>query len=262
MDGNRRKDGALVTGASKGIGYAIAMDLSRRGHSVAIVSRNEEEIRNAAQKISKATGGVVVPLVGDVGDRRTAVGLVERSISEFGTLEVLVNNVGGSTFGTLLEITDEEWDHAFATKFFAAVSTMRAAIPHMKEMRRGAIVNIGGGSSKQAQPAHMSGAAANSALAHLTKTVSLQVGEYGIRINIVSPGTITTDRWELAAASFAADGKMAKAAFLDRVISDIPLRRLGDPSEIAAMVGFLCSDEASYITGAHFLVDGGKSRAL
>lgn len=252
--------GALVTGGSKGIGAAIAHRLSLDGHPVVIAARSQAAAAETARRISAATGNPVHVAVANVGDRAAAAALVGDAIRKLGTMRILVNNVGDSAFGTLEEITDEQWDHAFATKFFAAVITMRAVIPHMRANGGGAIVNIAGTGGVQVTPAHMAGGAANIALIHLTKAVSLQVGHDGIRVNAVSRGPTESDRWQKAVKGMKGDGEAQD--FIRRTISDTPLGRVGLPEDIADMVGFLVSDQAKFVTGQHMIVDGGRSRAL
>ena len=185
---------------------------------------------------------------------------VERAIAFTGRLHVLVNNVGGSLFGGILDITDAQWDDAFDVKFFGAVTTMRAAIPHMIAQGGGAIVNIAGTGGVQINPLHMAGGAANIALVHVTKSVAHQVGRHGIRVNAVSPGPTATDRWQQAIDGMKSDADAD--AFVQRTVSEIPLGRVGEPQDIAKMVGFLVSDDASFISAQHFVVDGGRCRSL
>jgi len=254
------RGGALITGGSKGIGYAIALELSRRGHPVVIVARNLDNAEDAARRIIGATGNPAVAVQADMADRRASVMAVERAIAFTGRLHVLVNNVGGSLFGGILDITDAQWDDAFDVKFFGAVTTMRAAIPHMIAQGGGAIVNIAGTGGVQINPLHMAGGAANIALVHVTKSVAHQVGRHGIRVNAVSPGPTATDRWQQAIDGMKSDADAD--AFVQRTVSEIPLGRVGEPQDIAKMVGFLVSDDASFISAQHFVVDGGRCRSL
>lgn len=252
--------GALVTGGSKGIGAAIAHRLSRDGYPVVIAARSRGSASEAARRISEATGNRVHVAVADVSDRAAAAALVAEAVRQLGAVGILVNNVGDSAFGTLEDITDAQWDHAFATKFFAAVTTMRAIIAHMRGLGGGAIVNIAGTGGVQVTPAHMAGGAANIALIHLTKAVSQQVGRDGIRVNAVSPGPTESDRWQKAISGMKGDGEVDD--FVRRTIADTPLGRVGLPEDIADMVGFLVSEQAKFVTGQHMIVDGGRSRAL
>lgn len=252
--------GALVTGGSRGIGYAIALELSRRGHAVTVAARNLRAAEDAAQRISAATGHPATAVQADMADRSAAAMAVERAIAWCGVLRVLVNNVGGSLFGGILEITDEQWDHAFDVKFFGAVTAMRAAIPHMIEHGGGVIVNIAGTGGVQINPLHMAGGAANIALVHLTKSVAHQMGRHGIRAVAVSPGPTATDRWQQAIAGMKS-GDEAEA-FVRRTVADTPLGRIGEPEDVARAVGFLVSDEAGFISAEHLVVDGGRCRAL
>jgi len=252
--------GALVTGASKGIGYAIARMLSARGHPVTIAARTREAVEDAARRIGSATGNPVRGVAADVADRAAATALVAEAIAFCGSLEVLVNNAGGSAFGSLLEITDEQWDDAFDVKLFGAVATMRAAIPHMIARGGGAIVNIAGTGGVQINPLHMAGGAANIALIHVTKAVAQQTGKHGIRVNAISPGPTATDRWQQAIAGMKSGADVE--AYVQRATAEIPLGRIGEPEDIANMVAFLTSEQASYVTAQHFIVDGGRCRAL
>lgn len=251
----------MITGGSKGIGRAIAIELSRRGHSVALAARTMSVLQRTADEIREMTGNAVVVLPVDVADRSAAAGLVERAKAELGFVQVLVNNAGSSQMGGIVEVSDQTWDRDFGTKFFAAAVTMRAAVPHMIERGGGTIINIAGLGGIQVMPMHMTGGAANIALVHLTKCVALQVGRYNIRVNAISPGPIDTDRFNVAPA-MAPEGPTTQAVKMERSLADVPLGRAGQPEEIAATVGFLTSKDSSYITGAHIVVDGGKSRAL
>jgi len=260
MQTMNERGGALVTGASKGIGYAIALELSRRGHSVMIAARNLANAEDAARRIASATGNPAAAVHADIADRHAAAAAVEQAIAFTGRLRVLVNNVGGSLFGGILDITDAQWDDAFDVKFFGAVTTMRAALPHMIAQGGGAIVNIAGTGGVQINPAHMAGGAANIALIHLTKSVAHQMGRHGIRANAVSPGPTATDRWQQAIAGMKSDDDAD--AFVQRTVTEIPLGRVGEPQDIANMVAFLVSDAASYVSAQHFIVDGGRCRSL
>lgn len=251
---------ALVTGASKGIGYAIAMMLSARGHPVTIAARTRETIEDAARRIGAATGNPVRGVPADVADRAAVRALVADAIALYGPLEILVNNAGGSAFGSLLEISDEQWDDAFDVKFFGALTAMRAAIPHMIAHGGGAIVNIAGTGGVQINPLHMAGGAANIALIHVTKSIAQQVGKHGIRINAISPGPTATDRWQHAIAGMKSGADVD--AYVQRATAEIPLGRIGEPEDIANMVAFLTTDASSYVTAQHFVVDGGRCRAL
>jgi NAD(P)-dependent dehydrogenase (short-subunit alcohol dehydrogenase family) len=252
--------GALVTGGSKGIGHAIAAELARRGYRVVIAARDLPSAEAAARGIEAASGTPAFAVQADIGDRRAAAHAVNAAIERCGTLRVLVNNVGGSVFGDILQVTDPQWDDAFDVKFFGAVSTIRAALPHMMEHGGGVIINIAGTGGIQINPQHMAGGAANIALVHLTKCVAHQMGRHGIRAVAVSPGPTATARWNQAIAGMK-HGEDAEA-FVQRTVADTPLGRIGEPEDIARAVGFLVSDDAGFITGEHLVVDGGRCRVL
>lgn len=258
---DRMPGGALVTGGSRGIGRAIALELSRRGHPVVISARDKSMLQRTASDIEKATGNRVLRVVADASDRAAVAGLVTEAIAALGNLQILVNNAGATRMGGIAEVTDDMWHHGFGTKFFGAVAAMRAAVPHMISQGGGCIVNIAGLGGIQVLPMHMTGGAANIALVHLTKCVALQVGRYNIRVNAVSPGPIDTERFANS-PDIAPDGPTTSLAAIERSLADVPLGRKGRPDEIAATVAFLTSPDASYISGAHIVVDGGKSRAL
>lgn len=260
MRSEHPSEGALVTGGSKGIGYAIATELARRGHRVVIAGRDLGAAEDAACRIEAATGEPTFAVQADIGDRCAAAAAVSAAIERCGRLRVLVNNVGGSVFGDILQVTDAQWDDAFDVKFFGAVATIRAALPHMIDRGGGVIVNIAGTGGIQINPQHMAGGAANIALVHLTKCVAQQMGRHGVRAVAVSPGPTATGRWNQAIAGMKS-GQDADD-FVRRTVSDTPLGRIGQPDDIARAVGFLVSDDASFITAEHLVVDGGRCRAL
>jgi len=260
MSSEGAPDGALVTGGSKGIGQAIATELARRGHRVVIAGRDLAAAEDAARDIEAATGSPAFAVQADIADRRAAAAAVSAAIERCGRLRVLVNNVGGSVFGDILQVTDAQWDDAFDVKFFGAVATIRAALPHMIERGGGVIVNIAGTGGIQINPQHMAGGAANIALVHLTKCVAQQMGRHGVRAVAVSPGPTATGRWNQAIAGMKSGGDADD--FVRRTVADTPLGRIGQPDDIARAVGFLVSDDASFITAEHLVVDGGRCRAL
>lgn len=241
---------AIVTGGGTGIGKAIALMLAERGADVAVAGRRAEPLEAAASEIAGKTGRKVIAIPTDATDPDAAQALVDRTVKEFGRLDILINNAGKSSYSGFSKMPPEMWDKDVKLNLSAAFYCAHAAIPHLKASGHGAIVNI----SSQAGVSGTAGCGAYSAakagLQMFTKVAASEWGGSGVRVNCVAPGMIAT---ELAQKGWAKTGfdalGAAKTAFA--------LQRPGKPEEIAQAVAFLASDAASYITGETLVVSGG-----
>ncbi len=238
---------AIITGSSRGIGQSIARAFAMEGAHVVLNGRrtSSKQLMNLAKK--KEFKDIKTLIVrGDVGDPKTAQRLINETTKKFGRVDILVNNAGISPMASIEEISPKEWDEVLKINLKSAFLCSKAVFPYMKSQRCGVILNISSGSAKSGGVgAHY--AASKAGMNTLTKSLAFEGGPYGIRANAISPGPIET---EIADDLFTADRKR----FLQSVI---PLKRLGKPEEIANAAVFLCSDEASFITGEILELDGG-----
>ena len=228
---------ALVTGASRGIGRAIALELARAGAEVVVGYRTGSE---AAEALAREIGGRAVRA--DVADPAQAARLVE----EAGELDVLVNNAGLTRDGLIARMTDEDWRVVLDTNLGGVFHTCRAAARGMMRRRRGAIVNLTSVVGIHGNPGQTNYAASKAGIIGFTKSLARELASRGVRVNAVAPGYIQTALTEV----LPADVRQA-------ILANTPLGRLGTPEDVAGAVRFLCSDEASFVTGAVLLVDGG-----
>lgn len=261
MDLNLSGKVALVTAASRGLGKAIAAELSREGAQVIICSRDEARIASAASEIEQETGNRVTPFVVNVSDRSDIQTLFQHINREYGKLDVLVCNAGGPPGGPFESFDDAAWQSAFETNLLSTVRLVREGIPLMKATG-GKIITIASTSVKVPIPGLILSNVMRAGVAGLMKTLANELAPYGILVNTVCPGRIATDRVaELDAAKAEKEGKSV-AEIKDNMAGQIPLGRYGQAEEFAKVTAFLASGANSYMTGSTLMIDGGMVQAL
>ena len=249
---------ALVTGASEGIGSAIARKLAEEGVRVAICARTESTLKDTAAAITRTTGQEIVSIPADLRSLDGCRAVVQQAAENLGGLDILVNNAGASAFGPFVDLPDEAFVDAINGKLLGYIRCAKAAVPHMRRRGGGVIVNITG-TTQQAIPLHIPGSACNAAIRMFSKELSMELGPLNIRVNSVAPGRIQTARADrLLEATAAAQGTTPETV-LSQLVKTIPSGRLGTTDDIADAVCFLVSERATYINGAALVVDGSKS---
>jgi 3-oxoacyl-[acyl-carrier protein] reductase len=251
---------ALVTGASKGIGRAIALRLAAEGADVGLVARDGQALSAVAGEI-EALGRRAVVIAADLSAEAGCRAAADKAVAALGGLDILVNCAGDTRAGVFPDQPDEDWTGGFALKFFGAVRLTRALWEALKA-RRGTVINIGGAAAYTPSPSFMVGGAVNAALAHFTKSLSKQGLVDDVNVNIVHPGTTVTERMERLVQQEAAAAGVSEEEIRRRNRERAGIRRLGAPEDVAELVAFLCSPRARHIHGVGIAVDGGATPGL
>jgi 3-oxoacyl-[acyl-carrier protein] reductase len=252
---------ALVAAGSKGLGRAVAEELAAEGASVAICARGREALDEACSAIARA-GGRVQGILGDVGAPGEPERIVQEVVRALGDVDILVTNSGGPKSAPFDALTDADWDEAVRLLLSSAVSFARAVLPAMRQRRWGRIINITSIAARQPVDGLMLSNAIRSGVLAFAKTLSNEVAADGITVNNLLPGYTKTDRVVDLADQLAASSGAARETFFAKWEAEIPMGRLGEPREFAALAAFLASARASYITGQSIAVDGGWTRGL
>jgi 3-oxoacyl-[acyl-carrier protein] reductase len=248
---------AIVTGASRGIGRAIAQGLAEEHVRLVLVARSRDLLTEAAASF----GSECMVQVADLRQAGAVSEVVTATVRRFGRLDVLVNNAGATRRGDFLELGDADWDDGFALKFFGAMRLCRAAWPHLVASQ-GSIVNIIGVGGRTASADFTIGGSVNSALLNFTKALAHRGLTDGVRVNAINPGAIVTERLERRIKTVAAEQKLDYETAAKTMVQQLGVARFGTPAEIARAVAFLASSAASYCQGAILDVDGGETRTL
>jgi len=257
MDLKLNNKTAIVLAASKGLGRAIATALSAEGAKVIIGSRDETELDKTASEIKELTGNEVVAIPVDVSDGKQVEALIGQVAERFGTIDILVNNGGGPPFDKFEHFDDQAWQKAFELTLLSFARTSRLVLPHMQKTGNGRIINIISGSVKSVLANSVLSTSMRMGVVGMAKMMADEFGPYHITVNNVAPGMILTDRLKHTLPK-GADPEEA----LKEKARNIPLGRIGKPEELAALVTFLASEQAAYISGTTIQVDGGANRGI
>jgi 3-oxoacyl-[acyl-carrier protein] reductase len=248
---------AIVLAASKGLGRAIATALSAEGAKVIIGSRDEDELKKTAGEISALTGNEVIAIPVDVTDAAMVTGFIEKVAEKFGRIDILVNNGGGPPFNKFENFDDTAWAQAFQLTLLSFARTSRLVLPHLQKTGSGRIINIISGSVKSVLQNSVLSTSMRMGVVGMAKLMADEFGPYNITVNNVAPGMILTDRLKHTLPKDTDQEQAMK----DRA-KNIPLGRIGKPEELAAVVAFLASDQAAYVSGTTIQVDGGANRGI
>ena len=253
---------ALVAGASKGLGYAVAKALAADGASVSISSRDEQAIAHAAKQIEQETGARVLSMAVDVRSKEAIDRWMAHAADTFGGIDALMTNAGGPPAGDAVSFDDAAWQDAAELLLFSTLRMVRAAVPHMERRGGGAILVSTSSSVKEPVPNLGLSTVLRASVSALSKTLALELAGKKIRVNQIIPGRIDTDRVrhldEVNAKKAGIPVDQAKA----KAVAGIPMGRYGVPDEFGRVGAFLLSDAASYMTGATVQVDGGQIRSV
>ena len=262
MDLGLKDKVVAITGASKGIGYAAAETFLKEGAKVAICARTAETLETAAERLREDTGGEVLAVQADMGNREDARRFMQAVYDRFGRFDILVNCAGSSPGGLLEDITEEQWLTSINLKFMGYVRGMTEAIPFIRKSGGGAIVNVVGNDGVKPIYFELTPSAANAADLAVNAALAEQYGPQGIRINAINPGPVDTDRWDGLEKQLARDKGITQAEARQLALRSLPLGRICTAQEVADVVVFVASERSSYMNGASITLDGGQRKAL
>jgi NAD(P)-dependent dehydrogenase (short-subunit alcohol dehydrogenase family) len=251
---------AIVTGASRGIGRAIAVRLAQDGATLVLTARTEGDLAKVAGEI-KSAGGIATIVAGDLRDPGVPGALVKAALDAHGTIDIVVNNAGATKRGDFFELTDADWADGFALKLLGAVRLTRVAWPHLKA-RRGSVLNIIGAGGRTPGAEFTIGGSVNGACLSFTKAVADIGIRDGVQVNAINPGRIKTDRFQQTLAAEAVQHGGDMNAALQAIVRKSNIVRLGEPEDVANLAAFMVSPQSRYMQGALIDLDGGQTKTI
>jgi 3-oxoacyl-[acyl-carrier protein] reductase len=253
---------ALVAAASRGLGRAVAEELAAEGAALVLCARGAESLARACADIERASRVQVLGVAGDVSSAEDVSRIVAAALERFGRVDILVTNAGGPPAGTFESLSALDWEAATRLTLTSVLNLTRAVLPGMRERRWGRILNVTSIAVKQPVESLMLSNSLRAAVTGFARTLANEVAADRITVNNLLPGYTRTERVEELARAAAAREGVSESAARSRWEAEIPMRRLGEPREFAALAAFLASERASYITGTSITVDGGWVRSL
>jgi 3-oxoacyl-[acyl-carrier protein] reductase len=252
---------ALVTGANRGIGAAVAAELAREGMHLCLVARDSTKLREVADTLVRTANVSVHTFSADLRDQAAPAQAIAEAVGHFGRLDLLVNNAGATKRADFFTLTEEDWQDGFALKFHGYVRMTRAAWPHLRSTK-GSIVNIVGIGSRAGSAEFTIGGSVNVALLNFTKAMADIGVQQGVRVNAINPGLIATDRFTRNVERVMREQGLGHDEALAFLLSGHGTTRVGLPEEIGSLVAYLASAKADFIQGSIIDIDGGATRSL
>ena len=262
MDLGLNQKVAIVCAASKGLGRACATALAREGANVVVCARNEQELNEAAATMRTENGSQVLPVACDLTRAEDIERLVEKGVEEFGTVDILVTNVGHPQMGAFSDLTDVDWQCGYEGVLLPVIRLCRLVIPHMQQANWGRIVHITSIAVKEPGTPYLISSVFRAGVAALSKSLANELGQTGILVNTVCPGPFKTPLGEELIRKAAAAQNRTYAEVESEMAQASVIGRMGEAEELAALVALLCSNHAGNITGQAMSVDGGAARGL
>lgn len=252
---------ALVTGANRGIGAAIATELAKEGMNLCLVARDSDKLAQVADSLRKTANINIHVVSADLRDPAAPAQAVAQAVGQLGRLDLLVNNAGATKRADFFTLTEEDWQDGFALKFHGYVRMTRAAWPHLRESK-GSVINMAGIGARAGSAEFTIGGSVNVALLNFTKAMADIGIPQGVRVNAINPGLIETDRFARNVERTMRDRGMTREQALTFLVSSHGTTRVGQPEEIGALVAYLASSKADFIQGSIIDIDGGATRSL
>ena len=254
---------AIISGANRGIGRAIAAAYAAEGIHLALLGRNREACSALAQEIGKAHPGITcVAVYVDLEQTQTIRPAVEESVRALGGLDILVNGAGGAYRGKLAEIPDEEWERYFKVKPLGLIRMTREAVTHLRNSDQARVVNISGTRGREPGPQSVMAGPINFGTLSVTKALANELGPQGITVNAIAPGSTRTRRWDELVSITMREHRLSQKDAEARLLDEVPLRIVIEPEDISDAAVFLASARARAISGICLNVDGGRTRSI
>ena len=262
MDLSIKGKNAIVCASSQGLGKSAAVDLAKEGVNLTICSRNKEKINLVKNEIEEISDVKIVAIEADLSSEKDINNLYKKAKKELKTIDILINNNGGPPPSTFEELADEDWQRAFNSTMMSAIRLSKLVLPDMKKNKWGRIVNISSISVKTPVNGLFLSNSIRMGVLGWAKALSDEVAPHGITVNTVCPGTTKTERIEQILNSQSESSGKDKSELQEAMANNIPMQRIGEPTDLSALITFLASEKASYMTGLAVQVDGGSARTF